>query len=116
MDKRTYDSNTSDKRTTILPQEAESAIVWEQLLALAESGDIRAIKLYYEMLEKKRIIGAGRDASGDREMEQLAAIRRAVFGDAAVDAAREAALARAPGGVGLGGVRGMAAEEDPDDL
>ena len=31
-----------------------SRLIWGQLLRLAEGGDLRAIKLYYEMLEKKQ--------------------------------------------------------------
>ncbi len=68
----------------------ESADVWEQLLRLAEGGDIRAIKLYYDMLEKKqRSVPHDGTAHGGitPDMEPMAAIRRAVFGDAAVDAA-----------------------------
>ena len=59
-----------------------SPLVWEQLLRLAEGGDLRAIKLYYEMLEKKerQQLSGGND--GDREIEQMASVRRAVFGDA----------------------------------
>ncbi len=62
-----------------MPQ--ESAAVWEQLLRLAEGGDIRAIKLYYDMLEKKQ-----RPAATEQHVsciEPMAAIRQAVFGDAA---------------------------------
>ena len=64
-----------------------SPLVWEQLLRLAEGGDLRAIKLYYEMLEKKerQQLSGGND--GDREIEQMASVRRAVFGDAAFDGA-----------------------------
>lgn len=61
-----------------------SRVVWEQLLRLAESGDLRAIKLYYEMLEKKQRQQKSVSGEDDREMEQMAAIRRAVFGDSAV--------------------------------
>ena len=57
-----------------------SEAVWAQLLTLAENGDIRAIKLYYEMLEKKQ---QAADTSG-RDIEQMAAIRRAAFGDGAM--------------------------------
>ena len=60
-----------------------SAVVWEQLLRLAEGGDLRAIKLYYEMLEKHQRQQKSVHAEEEREMEQMAAIRRAVFGDAA---------------------------------
>ena len=53
--------------------------MWEQLLQLAESGDIRAIKLYYEMLEKKR--RPAPSTADTAEIESMAAIRRAVFED-----------------------------------
>jgi len=70
-----------EKRTNIESTPQESRAVWEQLLRLAEEGDIRAIKLYYEMLEKKqRSLSSG---GGSPDMEQMADIRRAVFGDAA---------------------------------
>ena len=58
-------------------EEAEADSVWEQLLQLAKSGDIRAIKLYYEMQEKRQRTGDG-DAAA---MTQMAQIRRAVFGE-----------------------------------
>lgn len=74
-----------ETRTNREPFAGESAVVWEQLLQLAESGDIRAIKLYYDMLEKKQRPAPQSGTSPD--MEPMAAIRRAVFGDAAVDAA-----------------------------
>ncbi len=79
----TNENDIEKQRTNIglLPQ--ESTAVWEQLLRLAEGGDIRAIKLYYDMLEKKqRPVTAERSAP---DMEPMAAIRRAVFGDAATD-------------------------------
>lgn len=87
-DKETYESHKAE----------ESAAVWEQLLRLAEGGDIRAIKLYYDMLEKKQRQGA---AGTVPDMEPMAAIRRAVFGDAAVDAAASAAAGKVTGGGGL---------------
>ena len=116
-------------RTQVFAEAAESEAVWEQLLALAEGGDIRAIKLYYEMLDKKQrgstahgtAHGTAHCTAGDDStIEQIAAIRRAVFGDEAVDAAaREAA-----GGVwGTGGRspfsvsdRNPAADPDAEDL
>lgn len=66
----------------MLEMAEDSATVWKQLLRLAEGGDLRAIKLYYEMLEKKERQQKAVSAEDDREMEQMAAIRRAVFGDA----------------------------------
>jgi len=72
----------------------ESAAVWEQLIRLAEGGDIRAIKLYYDMLEKKQHPAPKGTCPSD--MEPMAAIRRAVFGDAAVDAAAEKAVLGVP--------------------
>ncbi|MBE6657117.1 MAG: hypothetical protein E7604_01605 [Ruminococcaceae bacterium] len=57
----------------------ESTVVWGQLLRLAEEGDLRAIKLYYEMLEKKQ--RQKKASAADTELEQMAAIRRAVFGE-----------------------------------
>lgn len=77
----------------------ESAAVWEQLLRLAEGGDIRAIKLYYDMLEKKQHPAPKGTCPSD--MEPMAAIRRAVFGDAAVDAAASAAAGKLAGGGGI---------------
>ena len=121
MDKRTYDGKMHDMRTQVFAEAAESEAVWEQLLALAEGGDIRAIKLYYEMLDKKQRGGTAHGTAGDDStIEQIAAIRRAVFGDEAVDAAaREAA-----GGVwGTGGRspfsvsdRSPATDPDAEDL
>lgn len=72
-------------RTVRHDGEEESAVVWSQLLQLAESGDIRAIKLYYEMLERRRRIRENRERSAYRQdIEELCEIRRAVFGDAAI--------------------------------
>ena len=59
-------------------------LIWEQLLRLAEGGDLRAIKLYYDMLEKKERQQKSNGNDDDRDMEQMAAIRRAVFGDAMI--------------------------------
>ena len=61
--------------------EEENPAIWNALLQQAQNGDLRAIKLYYELLEKKRR-GAGGDAAA---VEDMAAIRRAVFGDGAED-------------------------------
>ena len=125
MDKRTYDGKMHDMRTQVFTETAESEAVWEQLLALAEGGDIRAIKLYYEMLDKKQRGGTAHGtacgtAGDDSTIEQIAAIRRAVFGDEAVDAAaREAAGAvwgtggRSPFSVSD---RNPAADPDAEDL
>ena len=77
----TNGNRNENHRTDIGLSLQESAAVWEQLLRLAEGGDIRAIKLYYDMLEKKqRPVTAGGHAP---DMEPMAAIRQAVFGDAA---------------------------------
>ncbi len=54
--------------------------IWDKLTALAASGDCRAMKLYYELLEKKQRAHAA-DAP---DMAQMAAIRRAVFGEKAM--------------------------------
>lgn len=54
--------------------------IWDKLTALAAAGDCRAMKLYYELLEKKQKANA-KDAP---DMMQMAAIRRAVFGSDAV--------------------------------
>ena len=63
------------------PAEEENPAIWNALLQQAENGDLRAIKLYYELLEKKR-----RGAGGDAEaVEDMAEIRRAVFGDGEED-------------------------------
>ncbi len=85
----TYDGRSLNEGTNIDYKPQESTAVWEQLLRLAEGGDIRAIKLYYDMLEKKQRPAVGGGIGAD--MEPMAAIRRAVFGDAAVDAAAGAA-------------------------
>ena len=66
-----------------------SAVVWEQLVRLAEGGDLRAIKLYYEMLEKQQRQKKGVCGEEGDDIEQMAAIRRAVFGDAAAEGAGE---------------------------
>ena len=63
--------------------EKRNGVVWEQLLRLAESGDLRAIKLYYDMLEKQERRKNAACREDDCEMEQMAAIRQAVFGDMA---------------------------------
>ena len=84
-------------RTNIELVPRESDTVWEQLLRLVEDGDIRAIKLYYEMLEKKQhaqTASGGTDRKAESEIESMAAIRRAVFGDAAMTAAAASAMAR----------------------
>ena len=71
--------NTENKKQDTASEEVVCGdAVWEQLLQLAESGDIRAIKLYYEMMEKRQRAD-GEEAS---EMTRMAQIRRAVFGDA----------------------------------
>ncbi len=51
--------------------------IWEKLTELAAGGDCRAMKLYYDLLEKRQ-----RNSGAD--IMQMAAIRRAVFGDDAV--------------------------------
>ena len=91
----TSNENCKIYRTNIEIVPRESDAVWEQLLRLAEDGDIRAIKLYYEMLEKKQqaqTVTGGTDKKAESEIESMAAIRRAVFGDAAVDAAAARAM------------------------
>ena len=50
----TNENRNENRRTDIGLTLQESAAVWEQLLRLAEGGDIRAIKLYYDMLDKKQ--------------------------------------------------------------
>lgn len=88
----TYEENDLYDRTNIKSFPQESGTVWEQLLRLAESGDIRAIKLYYDMLEKKQRPASGTSAGTAPDIEPMAAIRRAVFGDAAIDAAARDAV------------------------
>lgn len=106
---RTYEGDSRNERTNIESAPLESNAVWEQLLRLAEGGDIRAIKLYYEMLEKKQRSASAGGIS--LEVEPMAAIRRAVFGDAAVDAAaRDAAFCRG------GAVEAVEAAEDEEDV
>lgn len=88
----TNKNDDGDIGTNRTVSEQESAAVWEQLLRLAEGGDIRAIKLYYDLLEKKQRPAAAVDAPpAGQSIEPMAAIRRAVFGDAAVDAAAQCA-------------------------
>ena len=89
---KTYDENIPCGRTNIESSPQESGAVWEQLLRLAEGGDIRAIKLYYDMLEKKQRSASGASVGSVPDIEPMAAIRRAVFGDAAVDAAARDAV------------------------
>ena len=76
----TYKENTLCGRTNIGSFSQESEAVWEQLLRLAESGDIRAIKLYYDMLEKKQRPALEASVGAVPDIEPMAAIRRAVFG------------------------------------
>ena len=66
--------------------EEENPAIWNALLRQAENGDLRAIKLYYELLEKKRRAAGGMP----EEIEQMATIRQAVFGDPAAGAETEA--------------------------
>lgn len=118
-----------DMRTQVFAETAESEAVWEQLLALAEGGDIRAIKLYYEMLDKKQRGGTAHGtahgtaygtAGDDSTIEQIAAIRRAVFGDEAVDAAAGVAAGAVYGTGGRSPFsvsdRNPAADPDAEDL
>ena len=73
---------------------AESRTVWKMLRGLAENGDMKAIKLYYDILVKKEqgSLSAGASAADAKmsgrkrepDMMPLAAIRRAVFGDRAM--------------------------------
>ena len=72
------ESECSSKRTYVKNSEKESRTVWKQLLRQAEDGDLKAIKLYYEMLEKKQ---RKNTSSETEKIEQMAQIRRAVFGD-----------------------------------
>lgn len=52
-----------------------------QLLKLVEHGDIRAIKLFYDLDERERkAVGIGRGDGGRAEIEDMSAIRLAVFG------------------------------------
>ena len=107
---RTCESDSLIERTNSESALSESDAVWEQLLRLAEGGDIRAIKLYYEMLEKKQRSASAGGVSF--HVEPMAAIRRAVFGDAAVDAAaRDAAFCR---GMAVEAVEAAEDEEDVD--
>ena len=103
-----------NNRTNIESAPLESDAVWEQLLRLAEDGDIRAIKLYYEMLEKKQrpqTAACVTDTKAASEIESMAAIRRAVFGDAAMTAAAASAVRN--GTAEVGGDIPDAEEEEP---
>lgn len=59
----------------------ETDAIWETLLSKARNGDCQAIKLYYDLMEKKK--KAQNADSSKQEVMQLSAIRRAVFGDSA---------------------------------
>lgn len=86
----------------------------EQLGKLIERGDIRAIKLYYDLLERERkhfpsgrgdAEGTGmKGETGETALEEMADIRRAVFGDAVLseDRRRADAVGVLPGGTGMG--------------
>ena len=85
VQQKTTEETTDIRPTGLRDGEEESSVVWDQLLRLAEDGDIRAIKLYYEMLERRRRIRENRESSVYRQdIEELCEIRRAVFGDAAI--------------------------------
>ncbi|MGM9624425.1 MAG: hypothetical protein ACI3XM_01835 [Eubacteriales bacterium] len=83
---------TMKRSSYMLP--AESRAVWKKLRGLAENGDMKAIKLYYDILAKKEqgsasaaAAASGEGVSGGKrepDMMPLAAIRRAVFGDSAM--------------------------------
>ena len=60
--------------------EKEFPAVWQQLLLLTEKGDIRAVKLYFDLMERLYKTVSKKDGAGARDMEEMAAIRRAVFG------------------------------------
>ena len=66
-------------RTNVGKRGEENEEVWEQLLRQAKDGDLKAIKLYYDMLEKKQ---RKNTSSESAKIEQMAQIRRAVFGEA----------------------------------
>ena len=44
----TKDCKSAERRTKMFEITGSSPLVWEQLLRLAEGGDLRAIKLYYD--------------------------------------------------------------------
>ena len=81
------------KKRSLYMLPAESRAVWKKLRGLAENGDMKAIKLYYDILAKKEqgsasaASASGVGMSGGKkepDMMPLAAIRRAVFGDNAM--------------------------------
>ena len=102
-----------------------------QLMQLIEKGDIRAIKLYYDLAERKRkaeeqqmIAGgmgsaAGASAGGRGaavpDMEEMAAIRRAVFGEEAVLAAMKEAFSRGMDNIGDAPLAEDDEEDDSDE-
>ncbi len=69
--------------------DAFASVAAEQLYLQLQRGDLRAIKLYYDLEERqKRSAEEQKEADGVLQMERMGAIRRAVFGDDAMDADR----------------------------
>ncbi len=66
----------------------------EQLLSLVQHGDFRAVKLFYDLWERyRKEKQAEKETNDSNRYAQLAAIRRAVFGDAAMLADHRRAVA-----------------------
>lgn len=67
-----------------------------QLYLQMQKGDMRAIKLYYDLEERSRRAERTRDeGSGAERMARIAAVRRAVFGEAVMEEDRARAMALA---------------------
>ncbi len=67
----------ADARTlALLAGKERYGLAVEKLFSLIDEGDIRAIKLYFDLLERKR----EHTSEDEPEVQQMAAIRKAVFG------------------------------------
>lgn len=86
-----------------------------QLYLQMQKGDMRAIKLYYDLEERSRRAERTRDeGSGAERMARIAAVRRAVFGEAVMEEDRARAMALAER-LALMEMEGMPAEITEDD-
>lgn len=88
-----------------------------QLYLQMQKGDMRAIKLYYDLEERGRRAERTRDEGGGAErMARIAAVRRAVFGEDAMeeDRARALEIAQRLSLMGEDGMRAEVIEDDGD--
>ena len=126
-DERNEQMFLTDADIPCVSLEALEETAAEQLGRLIERGDIRAIKLYYDLMEKERKRGSagsgtagGTDGTGrtgearETALEEMADIRRAVFGEEALseDRRRADAVGVLPGCTGTTGTETEAAAEN----